>query len=293
MFDRRLQAEHDIAAIIETCRSFDVDAVQQECLYGLTWQGAIDGGLAPTSVDAAIAEAERCRAAGIEYASVVVPRGLPGEAQAHGALAAALGALVVDLEYEGVGAGKEYWNASPALIEVYARELRAAAPRVAIGWQPDGRIADNGREGEFELIARAVQPYVDCWLPQLYAGWGVYGRGQATVDADARRFERFAALGPAAPTLYLAESLAEPMALWERVKDRAVGVCAFRFGAMDGAALAAFQGFALPATPPKPPPPEPPAFTLDAVKLGLIRKVLDEQWVELRDNAAALAGEAA
>jgi hypothetical protein len=247
MFDRRLQAEHDADAIVETCRRFNVDAVQQEVLYGLVYQGQIDGGLAPTSLEAVRAEAARFADAGIDYVPVVVPRGLPGEAQAHGAVAAACGSLVVDLEYEGVGPGKEYWNAAPELIEVYARELRAAAPKAAIGWQPDGRIADPKREAEWELLVAAVQPYVDCWLPQLYCGWGVYGRGEATVAADLRRFERFLATGrPVAPTLYLSESLAEPLALWQRIDGRAAGVVAFRFGAMDGAALAALQGMALP-----------------------------------------------
>src|SRR5262249_60213056 len=106
MFDRGLQAEHDIDAIIATCRRFDVTAVQQELIYGLLWQGAIDGGLAPTSLAAAVAEAARCRTAGIEYVPVVVPRGLPGEAQAPAAGADALRALVGEPGDEGAGPGE-------------------------------------------------------------------------------------------------------------------------------------------------------------------------------------------
>ena len=181
-------------------------------------------------------------------------------------------------------------------MRVYARALReACGPEVVIGWQPDGRLADPGRAAEWDQLVAPVVQYVDAFLPQLYAGWAAYGRGGEAVRADSTRFARFAALRPTYPTLCTGESLMEPLALWAAVQDQARGFCAFRFGLMDGRALAAVRDMPVagPAPEPEPQPepePEPAPVTLDGVKLGLIDKVLREDWTALARDAAALRG---
>jgi hypothetical protein len=223
-------------------------ALHQKCLEGLTWQGEFDlaaqqrgefppGPTAPRSFADADALRDGLAAHGVGFVPVTLARGLAGEAQAHGALFRRYGCGVVDIEWDGSG---DYWTAPPEMIEVYARELREAAGDAFIGWQPDARIIDPGREGELRFLVTAALPFIDALLPQVYAGWPAYGLGDGAIARDGGRLERFAALGrPVYPTLYLSESLAEPERLWDEARRRvgAAGFVAFRFGAMDGNAL--------------------------------------------------------
>ncbi len=161
-----------------------------------------------------------------------------------------------------------------------------------IGWQPDSRLADPARQAEWRLVVQPVLGFVDLFLPQLYAGWSTYGLGAEAVATDARRAEAFRATGkPVVPTLYLSESLAEPAALWnDHLAAWCPGVAAFRFGAMDRSALAAFAGF--PVGGPKPgPKPEPaPGPTIEQVQLGLIEKIVHGEYRAARDDLTKIVG---
>lgn len=251
-FDRRAQAEHTPAAIIATLQTYGFTGFHTEVYYGLMPQGQIDG-LSPTTRDGFIAESLAFKNAGIAWVPVVVPRGLAGEAELHAVAAKAAGAIVVDMESDSSGS---YWPWSQASqIRIYARALReACGDDVCIGWQPDGRLADPSRVSEWNQLVAPCAPYIDAWLPQLYAGWSAYGTGTAAIAADMQRYQRFVQLGPVYPTLYTAESLAEPTGLWAACMGAgATGFVAFRFGSMDGRALSMVRDLPLPASTPTPP----------------------------------------
>lgn len=249
-----------IAAIAATLNANSIDLLQMKLLDGLDWVGGWDSLTPVTDVASALALRDGFAAFGISVAPVVNPRGLAGEGELHGALAAAFGCIVVDIE-DGTG----FWDQSPAtLIPVYFRALRAAAGQaVQIVAQPDPRNVGD-------VYLTLCLPYISGIAAQHYVGWASIG--WTDVAAEVRSYQALAALGkPCYPTVWGEETIGLAAQFWTDVlalkSNPPLGVCAFALGAMDADHLAAYAWFGLP-TVPAPPKPLPTPSDADYLTLA-------------------------
>lgn len=236
-YDWRKQAERDASSIIATMKTYRFNALAQELYYGLSPQV----GGSPTTIEEIHTFRLILKESDILLIPVVVPRGLQGEAELHAEIAKECGCILVDLEVDSSG---NYWPDSEiSLVQIYARALRAATgPDIHIGWQPDGRIADLGRNQEWNYIVGFCDQYINSYWPQLYTGWSDYGVGVASRIYDFKRFTQFKSLGKfVAPTLYSAAPNPDDFKqLWLLIQDFTTSACAFAMGATGPDGLAAF-----------------------------------------------------
>jgi hypothetical protein len=237
-----------VAAICATLTGIaSVNLLQLKMLDGLTWQGQIDALTPVHDIASALALRDRFRAFGVDLVPVVVPRGLAGEGELHGQLAAAFGCIVVDIEN---GAG--FWDKAPAgEIPIYFRALRVAAgDGVQIVAQPDPR-------NTADVALDQCIPYLSGIAGQHYCGWSEVG--WTDVATEVARYQQLAAFGlPMYPTLWGEAATGLAHTFWDAVRPLgALGCCAFALGPMTADELNAYAWFALPAVPQPPPAPKP------------------------------------
>lgn len=256
-FSDTYEATHNadpVAAICATLTGIaSVNQLWLKLLDGVTWVNTYDPLTPVSDVASALALRDRFRAHGVDVAPVVVPRGLmnQGEAETHGALAAAFGAIVVDIEN-----GPDFWDGpAPAYdIPVYFRALRDAAPQAQIVAQPDPRNTGD-------VYLDQCVPYLSGIAAQHYLGWVDPAAGVAWTDlaTEVTRYQQIAALGlPCYPTLWGLAATGQARAFWDAVRPLgALGCCAFALGAMPADDLNAYAWFPLPQAPPPQPKPTP------------------------------------
>lgn len=281
-------AERTLTRIIDTLHAYGgYDLLVLKVADGLNWQSANDPTMPLRSTNDLLAIQSFCESRGVSFCPVVVPRGLRGEAQFHGEIARAAGVLMTDIEpYQ------HFWDQAPYdQIPWYTRELRQEASGAYLVNQPDPRIAGR-RDAKVDETAG----HFDAICAQHYVGWSSVG--WTDVANEVRSFDSLAALGREMyVTLYGVERIDLAGAFWRHVVDRSLGGHVFAMGVMNAEELRFFGG--LPRSPkpqpkpdPKPDPlPDPtPAPTIEQVKLGLIRKLLDDEWRAARDDLNKIVG---
>lgn len=238
---------------------------------GLRWQGSIDVlnrdgrfvRLTPIiDVDSLREVRDHCWARGVAFMPVVVPRGVAGEAEFHGQIGIACGALMTDLEpYAG------FWDQSPlSLIPVYCEALRAVASAelVYLVNQPDPR-----RFGLIDARVQETAKFFDAVCGQHYVGWESVAWIHVDRELQALR-DLLKWFSAAHVTLYGIERVDLALAFWAKARELVGGAHVFAFGPMNAAQLQAFATALKPSVeplplpghepfpPPFPPPPLPP-----------------------------------
>lgn len=215
-------AEADFSQVLTTLAMFGGTnpGLYPKCMDGVTWQGEVDAKTPLQSVTDVFMLWQECFSAGVAMAPVVVPRGDPGESDAHGALAARIGSIIIDAE-----AGTGFYDRSPiSTLPSYVAQVRQAAPDAYIVWQPDPRNAES-------VLTSQVVGFIDCLASQHYVGWD--SAGWSDVVSEVGRFDALRAYGvECAPTLYGEENHAEESVFWRAVRSYSIGVQFFRFGTM-------------------------------------------------------------
>lgn len=245
-YDWRGQMEKSWDAIANRMLEYGIQGLEQEVLYHDTWQGDIDG-LSPRNMEQLYNFASYLQGKRLYLTPVFVP-GEYAHAELAGPIIKALGCGVIDLEWDSTG---KYWYDPPQAIAAYANRIRELAPDAVIGWQPDSRIASRGGS-EWQYLATDVADVVSFFEPQVYAGWGLYGTTDKTVQDDVVRIRSFENLGvPTYPTIYTAEDLRPVLGLLNAIQP--TGFCAFRLGATGRTGLELIRDFQLRR---KAPPPQ-------------------------------------
>lgn len=274
--------EGNLDAILDTMRDYGgFNLLCPKVADGMTWQGQINPATPIRSVDDILVMKATCEARGVALCPVVVPRGrdIAGEAALHGMIARNLGCLMTDIEpYPG------FWDQSPtARIPEYTRALRQAAGDAYLINQPDPR---EQAVKDTRVIETAAD--FDAMCAQHYVGWESVG--WTNVDIEVERFHRLNTEGlDMYVTLYGTERIDLAGAFWERVHDDAGGFHCFALGSMNADQLRAFGGLSRPM--PVEPQPEPePVVSIEQIQIGLIDKVLRQDWQALKADVMKLAG---
>lgn len=229
-------AESDFAAVLVTLKQYGgtAPALYAKCMDGTTWQGQIDSKTPINTVTDVKLLQSQCWDAGVAFSPVVVPRGETGESAAHGALAEAIGCIVVDIE-----AGAGFYDGAPtSTIPAYFQQLRQAAPDSFIMGQPDPRNLSS-------VYFDQSVPSLDGVAAQHYIGWDSVG--WTDVVAEVESFDAIHARGlPCYPTLYGEGDGATVSTFWRAVKDYSRGLQFFRFGVMGPAEFSLARSCLLP-----------------------------------------------
>lgn len=220
--------ENTIAQVLQTMKDYGGgDCLCLKVMDGLDYQGTFDVTLPINSLSDILAVRDLCHSMGVAFCPVVLPRGLIGEAEKHGAIAAAVGCLMIDLER-----GSGYWDHHDVSgIPIYAQALRVAAGDAYLINQPDPRDS---------YVCEAPKAFFDAVCAQHYVGWSDVGWTDVNLEVN-----RFYSLSPlyrdAYVTLYGKDRIDLAVTFWESVMQRAEGFCVFSFGPMDGAELNYFR----------------------------------------------------
>lgn len=176
--------------------------------------------------------------------------------------------LVLDVEFWG---DPYFWQGGKANIFPYMEELRKLQPKAVLTLQYDTRNPDTIHLAEW-------LPFVDKVVDMSY--WPDFGRPMAEVLSTS--YQRMKALGK--PFSFTFPGTADAYPDWP-IDESPIYI--FRRGNMTPACVALVQS----SDRPKPPqPPVSPPVTMEGVKLGLIDKVLREDWCALRDDVLKLSG---
>lgn len=279
--------------LIDYCKNnAGTGTLTHKLMDGLTWQGTFDNGESPVSMVGAKNVAKAWEEAGGQFIPVVVPRGLKGEAQAHGQLARQFGYLLVDLEpYDG------FWDKAPYnQIEWYTRELRQEAPDAYLVLQADPRLAPWEQIDGYEQCK-----YFDALCNQHYVGWTSVG--WTSWSQEVARFREIQAEAVKAnpsiemyATLYNADALIPALNFGQAIANECYGFNIFALASASYMAtpdrLEPFKrmNFQFKKRVGKPEPEPKPSVDWRAVSLANFRHL--HQWAVRDAIAAAMRQEA-
>src|SRR4051812_12825545 len=91
--------ESTLAEVLTTMHNYGgYDLLCLKVMDGLDYQGRFDVTLPVNSLSDIVAVRDLCHQNGVAFCPVVVPRGIRGEGELHGAIANAIGCLMCDIE---------------------------------------------------------------------------------------------------------------------------------------------------------------------------------------------------